>query len=212
MLLSSRNADCQNSKQYHPRTIPGSMSVGDASLRSCPTTHQKCLRDFRANESISCSFTARSVDFWIHFSSSVKHGSTRSHSLSPFISISQFLCASAPISVSTCSPASIPSLTPGVKPRAVRDGKGKVRPQFRNAEKLHSGVAHHVVDHHVLGGDQFRFVLVWDEFTFLRIPYKYKVGAATYAESRGESHFDTVLGNGTVECEHLDKPPACNEQ
>lgn len=60
-------------------------------------------------------------------------------------------------------------LTSWLKPRAVRDGNGEVRAQLGKVETLDAGVAHDVLDQHMLRGDELGLVFVGYELSLLNI-------------------------------------------
>lgn len=62
---------------------------------------------------------------------------------------------------------SAPCLTSWLKPRAVRDGKGEIRTQLGNAKKLDAGVAHDVLNQHMLRRNELGLVFIGYELSLL---------------------------------------------
>lgn len=62
---------------------------------------------------------------------------------------------------------SVACLTSWLKPRAVRDGKGEVRTQLGDTKELDAGVAHDVLDEHMLRGNELGLVFVQHELPLL---------------------------------------------
>lgn len=56
-----------------------------------------------------------------------------------------------------------------MKPRAVRDGNSEIRAQLGNTVKLYAGVAHDVLDQHMLRRDKLGLVFVGYELSLLII-------------------------------------------